>query len=108
MNTKGKRKTSLRGALIGINLLGLVLVTVIISIFSMTNMKKGMEDQVEDGILAASITYGQVLKYANYVGTENQYLEVNLIQQTGYDYSYFVSSTLRRTSIEGVEEIPVS
>ena len=108
MNKKGKRKTSLRGALIGINLLGLVLVTVIISIFSMTNMKKGMEDQVEDGILEASITYGQVLKYANYVGTENQYLEVNLKQQTGYDYSYFVSSTLRRTSIEGVEEIPVS
>jgi len=109
MSKKGKnRKTSLRRALIGINLLGLVLVSAIIALFSGISLKKGMEDQVADGILAASITYGQVLKYANYVGTENQYLEVNLKQQTGYDYSYFVNSTMKRTSIDGITEIPVS
>ncbi len=96
------RKKSIRTALIGINLLGLVFVTLIISAVGAVNFRNGMVEQVEEGTKAACISYAQVLKYANYTGSENQYLEQDLKKQTGYDYTYFVQSTRKRSSIEGV------
>ncbi len=97
------RKMSLKVFLTGLVMLSLVLIGGLITILAVVNLRRGMEDEVEQGVKATCQTYAMVLQYTKGIedgSTDN--LEIDMHNETGYDYTFFVGDTRQRSSIEGV------
>ncbi len=98
-----KKRISLVFALPGIVMLQLALLGVLVSIIGIVSLTRGMEEEVERGVTAACQSYALVLQYATTSdGTVDEFLEKDLNNETGYDYTYFQGDTRERSSIEGV------
>ena len=103
MDTKSKR-SSLRVMLIGLVVISLACVGTAATIVGCTNLRRGMEYEVETGVMATCTSYAQVLEYT-YDGVqvdEASTLETEMSSETGYDYTFFLGDTRVRSSIEGV------
>ena len=97
------RRMSIKIILTGMVLLSLVLIGGIICIIAVVNLRRGMEDEVAQGVKATCQTYAMVLEYTE--GSEDGStgnLEIDMNQKTGYDYTYFEGDTRVRSSISGV------
>ncbi|MBQ7147452.1 MAG: cache domain-containing protein [Pseudobutyrivibrio sp.] len=97
---------SLRTALLALMVISLVCVGLAAAIVGTTNMRRGMEYEVETGVMATCASYAQVLDYTIDDMTEEEAasitLEKDMHAQTGYDYTFFRGDTRERSSIEGV------
>ena len=97
--------SSLRTAILGLLIVSLVCVGVAATIVGTTNMRRGMEYEVETGVMATCASYAQVLGYmAETVTAEDAVsitLEQEMHEETGYDYTFFRGDTRERSSIEG-------
>ncbi|QFJ54121.1 methyl-accepting chemotaxis protein [Pseudobutyrivibrio xylanivorans] len=97
--------SSLRTAILGLLIASLVCVGVAATIVGTTNMRRGMEYEVETGVMATCASYAQVLGYmAETVTAEDAVsitLEQEMHEETGYDYTFFRGDTRERSSIEG-------
>ncbi len=97
------RKMSLKVFLTGLVMLSLILIGGLITLLAVFNLRRGMEDEVEQGVKATCQTYAMVLQYTKDIedgSTDN--LEIDMHNETGYDYTFFVGDTRQRSSIEGV------
>lgn len=97
------RKMSLKVFLTGLVMLSLILIGGLITILAVINLRRGMEDEVEQGVKATCQTYAMVLQYTRGIedgSTGN--LEIDMHKETGYDYTFFVGDTRERSSIDGV------
>lgn len=102
MDDKSKR-SSLRVMLIGLVVVSLSCVGTAATIVGCTNLRRGMEYEVETGVMATCTSYAQILDYT-YDGTqvdEASTLEMEMHNETGYDYTFFLGDTRVRSSIEG-------
>ncbi|MBR1440010.1 MAG: cache domain-containing protein [Lachnospiraceae bacterium] len=100
---KKSRQMSLKFFLTGLVLVSLILVGGIITILAVVNLRRGMEDEVAQGVMATCQTYAMVLQYTHDVddgSTAN--LEIDMHNKTGYAYTYFEGDTRVRSSISGV------
>ncbi len=97
------RKMSLKIFLTGLVMISLILIGGLITILAVINLRRGMEDEVEQGVKATCQTYAMVLQYTHDIddGSTNS-LEFDMNKNTGYDYTYFLGDTRERSSIEGV------
>lgn len=97
------RKMSLKIFLTGLVMISLILIGGLITILAVINLRRGMEDEVEQGVKATCQTYAMVLQYTHDIddGSANS-LEFDMNKNTGYDYTYFLGDTRERSSIEGV------
>ncbi|WP_026651763.1 methyl-accepting chemotaxis protein [Butyrivibrio proteoclasticus] len=93
--------TSLRVILTGLVMLALILVGSVATLIGVINLRRGMEEEVKTGVIAACKSYAMVLKYAG-EDEDLSKLETNMNKETGYDYTYFLGDTRERSSIEGV------
>ncbi len=84
-------------------MLSLVLIGGLITILAVVNLRRGMEDEVEQGVKATCQTYAMVLQYTRGIedGSTGK-LEIDMHKETGYDYTFFVGDTRERSSIDGV------
>ena len=96
-----KKRASLKVILIGVTMVSLILVGAITLVLAIFNMRQGMEDEVETGIMATCKSYGEVLKYS-LDDEDSQNVEEDMASETGYDFTYFVGDTRERSSIDGV------
>ena len=97
------RKMSIKIILTGMVLLSLVLIGSIITLIAVVNLRRGMEDEVEQGVKATCQTYSMVLQYtADTDDGSTDNLEIDMHDKTGYDYTYFIGDTRVRSSIDGV------
>ena len=101
MGVAMKKRASLKGILIGVTMVSLILVGAITLVLAIFNMRQGMEDEVETGIMATCKSYGEVLKYS-LDDEDSQNVEEDMASETGYDFTYFVGETRERSSIDGV------
>ena len=94
---------SLKVFLTGLVMLSLVLIGGLITILAVVNLRRGMEDEVEQGVKATCQTYAMVLQYTRGIedGSTGK-LEIDMHKETGYDYTFFVGDTRERSSIDGV------
>ena len=95
--------SSLRVMLIGLVVVSLTSVGFAATIVGCTNMRRGMEYEVETGVMATCTSYAQILDYT-YDGEtvdETSTLEQEMHDESGYDYTFFVGDTRVRSSIEG-------
>lgn len=98
---KKSRVTSLKVMLSGLVMLALILVGFAATLVGVINLRRGMEEEVQTGVMAACQSYAMVLDYT--VGSSQaENLEAEMHDKTGYDYTYFVGDTRERSSIEGV------
>ncbi len=97
------RKMSLKVFLTGLVMVSLILIGGLITTLAVVNLRRGMEDEVEQGVKATCQTYAMVLQYTHDIddGSTDK-LEIDMHNSTGYDYTYFVGDTRERSSIEGV------
>ncbi len=97
------RKMSLKIFLTGLVMISLILIGGLITTLAVINLRRGMEDEVEQGVKATCQTYAMVLQYTHDIddGSANS-LEFDMNKNTGYDYTYFLGDTRERSSIEGV------
>ena len=97
------KRMSLKIVLTGLVMLSLILIGGLISILAVVNLRRGMEDEVQQGVKATCQTYAMVLQYTQGIedGSTDQ-LEIDMHKETGYDYTFFVGDTRERSSIEGV------
>ena len=97
------RKMSLKIFLTGLVMISLILIGGLITTLAVVNLRRGMEDEVEQGVKATCQTYAMVLQYTHDIddGSTDK-LEIDMHNSTGYDYTYFVGDTRERSSIEGV------
>ncbi|SCZ78963.1 methyl-accepting chemotaxis protein [Pseudobutyrivibrio xylanivorans] len=97
--------SSLRTAILGLLIISLVCVGVAATIVGTTNMRRGMEYEVETGVMATCASYAQVLDYIEKSMSAEEIANVTLEQEmheeTGYDYTFFRGDTRERSSIEG-------
>ncbi len=96
--------SSLRVMLIGLVVVSLACVGTAATIVGCTNLRRGMEYEVETGVMATCTSYAQVLNYT-YDGVavdESSKLEAEMSAETGYDYTFFLGDTRVRSSIPGV------
>ena len=102
METKS-RAMSLKMILTGLVMLSLILIGVLITMLAVVNLRRGMEDEVQQGVKATCQTYAMVLQYTHDLedGSTDQ-LETDMHNNTGYDYTFFVGDTRERSSIPGV------
>ncbi len=97
------RKMSLKIILTGIVLFSLLMIGSVITLISVINLRKGMEEEVAQGVMATCQTYAMVLQYTNQNEDASvDTLETDMHSKTGYDYTYFEGDTRVRSSIEGV------
>lgn len=96
------RKMSLKIFLTGLVMISLILIGGLITLLAVINLRRGMEDEVEQGVKATCQTYAMVLQYTHDIddGSANS-LEFDMNKNTGYDYTYFVGDIRERSSIEG-------
>ncbi|MCR5822795.1 MAG: cache domain-containing protein [Lachnospiraceae bacterium] len=99
--TQEIRKMSLKVMLTALVLAALVLVGGTITTVATVNLRKGMEEEVLQGVKAACQTYAMVLQYTEDDETVAAGLENDMNKKTGYDYTYFVGDTRKRSSIKG-------
>ena len=100
---RSSKRMSIKIILTGMVLLSLVLIGGIITLIAVINLRKGMEDEVEQGVKATCQTYSMVLQYtADTEDGSTDNLEIDMHDKTGYDYTYFISDTRVRSSIDGV------
>ena len=101
---KKSKTSSLRMILIGLVVISLSCVGTAATIVGTTNLRRGMEYEVETGVMATCASYAQVLQYT-YDGVqvdESSTLEADMSAETGYDYTFFLGDTRVRSSIPGV------
>ena len=97
------RKMSLKVFLTGLVMISLVLIGGLITTLAVVNLRRGMEDEVEQGVKATCQTYAMVLQYTHDIDDgSTAKLEADMHNNTGYDYTYFIGDTRERSSIEGV------
>ena len=96
------RKMSLKIFLTGLVMISLILIGGLITILAVVNLRRGMEDEVEQGVKATCQTYAMVLQYTHDIDDgSTEKLEIDMHKNTGYDYTYFVGDIRERSSIEG-------
>ncbi len=95
------KKRSLKVILTALVLSALVLVGGTITVVATVNLQKGMEEEVLQGVKAACQTYAMVLRFTEDDQTASANLEYDMNKKTGYDYTYFVGDTRKRSSIKG-------
>ena len=66
LDEKSKRM-SIKFLLTGLILVSLILVGGIITILAVVNLRRGMEDEVEQGVMATCQTYAMVLQYTHHL-----------------------------------------
>ncbi|MCR5585129.1 MAG: cache domain-containing protein [Lachnospiraceae bacterium] len=98
---KVRKKMSLKVILTAMVLSSLVLVGGTITVVATVNLQKGMEEEVLQGVKAACQTYAMVLQYTSDDQAASANLEYDMNKKTGYDYTYFVNDTRKRSSISG-------
>ena len=97
------RKMSIKVFLTGLVLLALILVGGVSTTIGVYNLRKGMEDEVQQGVKATCQTYAMVLLYSKDTNEDDlASLEQDMHENTGYDYTFFIGDTRERSSIEGV------
>ncbi len=102
LDDKSKRM-SIKFLLTGLILVSLILVGGIITILAVVNLRRGMEDEVEQGVMATCQTYAMVLQYTHHLDDgSTDSLEIDMNKKTGYHYTYFEDDTRVRSSISGV------
>ncbi len=57
------KKMSVKVILTGMVMLSLILIGSVITLIAVINLRRGMEDEVEQGVKAACQTYAMVLEY---------------------------------------------
>ncbi|MCR5416842.1 MAG: methyl-accepting chemotaxis protein [Pseudobutyrivibrio sp.] len=98
-----KRKSSLKGLLIGVLGVSMALVGGVTAVISVVNLRAGMEEEVQQGIMAACSSYAEVLIIlADSDHTKYDMLEEEMAKKTGYDYTFFIGDTRTRSSIPNV------
>ncbi len=93
--------SSLKVVFSGFVMLALILVGGAVTLVGVINLRRGMETEVETGVMAACQSYAMVLEYAS-DSQDLSSLESNMNQKTGYDYTFFLGDTRERSSIAGV------
>ncbi len=93
---------SLKVILTALVLGALVLVGGTVTVIATVNLRKGMEETVQQGVKAACQTYAMVLQYTSDNDNAAADLEIDMNAKSGYDYTYFVGDTRKRSSIKGV------
>lgn len=101
MEEKSK-KMSLKVFLTGLVMLSMILIGATTIFTAVINLRRGMEDEVAQGVKAACQTYAMVLQYTADKADAVANLESEMKEKTGYDYTFFVGDTRERSSIEGV------
>ena len=100
MEEKSK-KMSIKVFLTGLVMLALILVGGLITTIAVFNLRRGMEEEVEQGVKATCQTYAMVLLNSDDKENAEDTIEADLNASSGYDYTYFVGDTRFRSSIEG-------
>ncbi len=98
---KKSQVSSLRVIFSGFVMLALILVGGAVTIVAVINLRRGMETEVETGVMAACQSYAMVLEYAS-DSQDLSDLESSMNKRTGYDYTFFLGDTRERSSIPGV------
>lgn len=102
LDQKSKRM-SLKVFLTGLVLVSLLLIGSVVTLIAVINLRRGMEDEVMQGVKATCQTYAMVLQYtADSEDGSTSNLEADMHDKTGYDYTFFLGDTRERSSIEGV------
>ena len=105
-NKKGNKtiktkKSSIRGALIGIILAQLISVIAVTAAFSAYTLSTSLKEQVIAGLEAACKSYAQVLAFSEASeNTNSDNLETNMHKDTGFHYTFFEGDTRKRSSID--------
>ena len=100
MEEKSK-KMSIKVFLTGLVMMALILVGGIITTIAVFNLRRGMEEEVEQGVKATCQTYAMVLLNSDDPENAEDDIEADLNARSGYDYTYFRGDTRFRSSIEG-------
>lgn len=95
------RKMSIKVFLTGLVMMALILVGGIITTIAVFNLRRGMEEEVEQGVKATCQTYAMVLLNSEDPENAEDTIEADLNSRSGYDYTYFRGDTRFRSSIEG-------
>ena len=99
---KQKRRTSLKGTLIGIIIFQLIVVGGVAIGSGILNIRQGMEKEIESGVKAACEAYTQSLQLSvNLTDEQRDNIEKDLSKSTVYDYTFFLHDTRYRSSIKG-------
>ncbi len=102
LDQKSKRM-SLKVFLTGLVLVSLLLIGSVVTLIAVINLRRGMEDEVMQGVKATCQTYAMVLQYtADSQDGATGNLELDMHDKTGYDYTFFLGDTRERSSIDGV------
>ncbi|MCR5678359.1 MAG: cache domain-containing protein [Agathobacter sp.] len=96
-----RKQASLKVLLSGLVMMAMIFVGFSATLVGVINLRRGMEEEVATGVLAACKSYAMVLQYTRDSGDASE-LEMDMSQKTGYDYTYFVGDTRERSSISGV------
>lgn len=100
---KQKRRTSLKGTLIGIIIFQLIVVGGVAVGTGVINIRQGMEKEIKAGVKAACDAYAQNIALSeNLKDSERKNMEKDLAEDTDYDYTLFIQDTRERSSIKGV------
>ncbi len=98
-----KVKFSITLALIGMVILCLGSIGTISLVYSIYNLRNGMEHEAMRGLEATCQTYATILENTSFDTDKiNDSLEFQLHKDTGYDYTFFIGDTRERSSIDGV------
>ncbi|MBE5911271.1 methyl-accepting chemotaxis protein [Pseudobutyrivibrio sp.] len=98
-----KVKFSITVALIGMVILCLGSIGTISLVYSIYNLRNGMEHEAMRGLEATCQTYATILENTSFDTDKiNDSLEFQLHKDTGYDYTFFIGDTRERSSIDGV------
>ncbi len=98
-----KVKFSITVALIGMVILCLGSIGTISLVYSIYNLRNGMEHEAMRGLEATCQTYATILENTSFDNDKiNDSLEFQLHKDTGYDYTFFMGDTRERSSIDGV------
>ena len=104
-----KVKFSIKKALIGMVLIMLSLLGVINLLYSLYNLRDGMEHEAMRGIEASCNTYVTILELTTFdESVEMHSLEFQLHKDSGYDYSLILDDTRERSSIDEIVGTKVS
>ncbi len=100
--TGNRKRKSLKVIFAALVLGSLTMVGATITTVATVNLRNGMEEEVLQGVKAACQSYAMVLGYTSGDEISSANLEKDMNAKTGYDYTYFVGDTRKRSSIKGV------
>ncbi|MBP5324919.1 MAG: cache domain-containing protein [Pseudobutyrivibrio sp.] len=102
-------KFSIKKAIIGMVLIMFSLLGVINLLYSLYNLRDGMEHEAMRGIEASCKTYVSILELTTFDDSvETHSLEFQLHKDSGYDYTLILDDTRERSSIDHVVGTKVS